>query len=158
VVTRRRLTLATFIRKRLGCADNDFVLLQRMVSRSFGAGSFSRFWRYWNPVYSYYLGRFCYRPLRKMLPRPLAVVATFACSGFLLHDLPFWWGVTALKTRSIPVPFVALWFAVMAVLLLVGDRLRLDYSLPPTIVRVALNLLQIVAAAAVALAIFRLAR
>jgi hypothetical protein len=128
-----------------------------MLGRSFGAGSFAGFWRYWNPVYSYYLDRFCYRPLRRVFPRSPAMVATFACSGFLLHDLPFWWGVTALKTRSLPVPFVALWFAAMAVLALAGARLGLDYAGQPFRVRVALNALHIAAAALLAFGVVTLA-
>ena len=154
----RQLTLSVFVRRRLGGADNDLALLRRMFARSFGAGSFARFWRYWNPVYSYFLDRFCYRPMRRLLPRPLAVVVTFACSGFFLHDLPFWWGIAVLKTRSAPVPFVALWFALMAVLMLASERLRLDFTLAPLWARVGLNLLYIVAAALVALAFVTFAR
>lgn len=158
MVSRRTVTLNAFVCRRLGSDGNELAQLGRMFGRAFGADSFAGFWRYWNPVYSYYLDRFCYRPLRNVLPRPLAVVATFACSGFILHDLPFWWGVTALKTRSLPVPFVAVWFATMAVLALAGSRLGLSYAARPFRVRVALNALHIAAGALVALAIFTLAR
>ncbi len=156
-VVRRQLTLRDFVRRRLG-TGNDLDQLRRMFSRAFGAGSFAGFWRYWNPVYSYYLDRLCYRPLRRVLPRPLAVMATFACSGFFLHDLPFWWGVTALKTRSLPVPFVALWFALMAVLALAGTGLKLNFAHLPFPARVALNALHIAAGALLAFAVVALAR
>ncbi|MHB1416216.1 MAG: MBOAT family O-acyltransferase [Chloroflexota bacterium] len=148
-VTRRQLTLRDFVQRRLG-RGSDLQQLKRMFSRSFGAGSFAGFWRYWNPVYSYYLDQYCYRPLRKVLPRSLAIVATFACSGFLLHDLPFWWGVRALVSRSLPVPFVTLWFTLMAVLTLGGARLGLDYTSQPFCVRAVLNVLHIVAGALLA--------
>jgi hypothetical protein len=46
------------------------------------------FWRYWNPVWSYYLSYFCYRPLRRRVRRPLAVWLTFLVCG-VVHDLPF---------------------------------------------------------------------
>lgn len=154
---RRRLTLDAFIRRRLGSDGSDLDQLGRMFGRSFGAGSFAGFWRYWNPVYAYYLDRFCYRPLRRRLPRPLAALATFACSGFFLHDLPFWWGVAVLKTRTLPIPFVALWFALMGGLMLVEERTGLDYSARPLCLRVVINTAHIAAAALVALAIVRLA-
>jgi hypothetical protein len=129
-----------------------------MFIRSFGASSFSWFWRYWNPVYSYYLNRFCYRPLRKVLPRPLAKMATFAASGFLLHDLPFGWGIRVLKTGSVPVPFVALWFTIMAIFALGGTRMRLDYSSLPFSIRVAFNSSQITVAGFLALLIVKCAQ
>jgi hypothetical protein len=155
--TRRQPTREEFVRRRLG-PGNDLERLKRMFRRSFGAGSFGGFWRYWNPVYSYYLDVFTYRPLCKVFPRPLAVVATFACSGFLLHDLPFWWGIAALRTRSIPVPFVALWFALMAVLALVEARLGLQHAALPFRARVAINALHIGAAGAVAFVVVALGR
>ena len=154
---RRGPTLGEFVRRRLG-SGSDLEQLKRMFGRSFGAGSFGAFWRYWNPVYTYYLDRFVYRPLRKVLPRPLAVVATFACSGFLLHDLPFWWGVTVLRTRSLPVPFVALWFALMAVLALLEARLGLEYAALPFRARVAINALHIGVAGLLAFGVVALTR
>jgi len=57
-----------------------------MLKRSLGASSFAGFWRAWNPLFSYYLSRWCYRPLARRLPRPVAVVSTFAVSG-AIHDL-----------------------------------------------------------------------
>ncbi len=154
---RSQLTLSDFVQQRLG-GGSDLDRLGRMFSRSFGAGSFTGFWRYWNPVYSYYLHRFCYRPLRRWLPRPLAFVATFACSGFFLHDLPFWWGVAALKTRSLPVPMVTLWFATMAVFALAEASLGVEYSALPFRARVALNVLRVAVAGLAALALATLVR
>ena len=154
---RQQLTLDAFVRRRLGSDGGDLGQLRRMFGRSFGAGSLEGFWRYWNPVYAYYLDLLCYRPLRKWLPRPLAVVATFFCSGFLLHDVPFWWGVAALKTHSLPIPFVGLWFSLMAALTLVAARLRLDYSALPSGARVAINASHIAAAGLIAFAVVRLA-
>ncbi len=155
--TRPQLTLQAYVRRRLG-DGSDLDRLGRMFSRSFGAGSFAAFWRYWNPVYSYYLDRFCYRPLRRWLPRPVAVICTFACSGFFLHDLPFWWGVSALRTCSLPVPFVALWFATMGVVALAEARLGVGYAALPIRTRVALNALHIVATGLAAYAVTRLMR
>jgi hypothetical protein len=57
------------------------------LGRPLGAKSLSGFWQYWNPVWSYFLLFFCYRLLRKNLPRWLSIVLTFFLCG-LLHDLP----------------------------------------------------------------------
>ncbi|WP_287008332.1 MBOAT family O-acyltransferase [Alteromonas sp.] len=67
-----------------------------MLSRSLGAKSFSHFWRYWNPIWSYYLSRYVMRPLSKWLPQWLTIMITFAVSG-ALHDL----AVTLLKWHAI---------------------------------------------------------
>ena len=57
-----------------------------MLRRSLGASTFAGFWRAWNPLFSYYLTRWCYKPLARHFPRPVAVVSTFAASG-AIHDL-----------------------------------------------------------------------
>ncbi|MEM9741049.1 MAG: MBOAT family O-acyltransferase [Pseudomonadota bacterium] len=58
-----------------------------MLKRSLGASSFAEFWRYWNPIFGYYLGNRVYRPLRETgLPRVLAVIGTFLVSG-AVHDV-----------------------------------------------------------------------
>jgi len=67
--------------------------LPTMLHRSFGAHSFRAFWRYWHPVYGYFLRYYCYLPLRRFLPDSLSLVLTFALSGFLLHDLVAWLAV-----------------------------------------------------------------
>ena len=133
------MTLNQFVEQRLGRDSDVGVLLWTMLVRSFGAGTFRDFWRYWNPVYGYWLHRFCYTPLRRTLPRPLCVIVTFACSGFFLHDLPFGWWVRALKSHSLPVPFVATWFVVMAVVMILADLFRVSLVRLPFAVRVSVN-------------------
>lgn len=151
------MTLDAYLRRRLAGPGGDLGMLGRMFSRSFGAGSFAEFWRYWNPVYSFHLDRYCYRPLRRRrVPRSLAVIATFAASGFILHDVPFWWGVRVLRTGTLPVPFVTVWFVAMAVFALVGERLHLSYATLPVVARVAINGTHIAAACFVALELVRL--
>ena len=41
------------------------------------------FWRLWNPIFGYVLIFFVYRPLRRRMPRPVAVYRTFLTSGLL---------------------------------------------------------------------------
>lgn len=79
-------TFAEYQRRRLGRRGPQWHQIVRMVGRSFGAPTFAAFWRYWNPLFGYYLYYRCYRPLIRIIPRPMAVIATFAASG-VVHDL-----------------------------------------------------------------------
>jgi hypothetical protein len=80
------MTLTQYVNHRLGTTAREQAI--NFLGRPFGAESLSGFWQYWNPVWSYFLLFFCYRLLRKNLPRWLSVVLTFFLCG-LLHDLPF---------------------------------------------------------------------
>ncbi len=72
--------------RKLGYRKNPVMGLLYMCRQSFTSDSFAGFWRNWNPLFSYYLLYYCYRPLRKRLPRLLALTGTFALSG-AIHDL-----------------------------------------------------------------------
>jgi hypothetical protein len=103
------------------------------------ARSFSEFWRFWNPVYGYVLLFFIYRPLRRHVPRPVAVYLAFLASGFLLHDLPFNLSADLFLGR-IGIPAVTLLFALFGALTLVGEALRVDLARFPAWVRAGANL------------------
>lgn len=132
--------LAQFIEQRLGNDANVFTLLKTMLIRSFGANTFREFWRYCNPVYGYYLLFYCYAPLRRFLPGPFCVILTFACSGFFLHDLPFGWWIRALKSQTLPMPFVAVWFAILGLLVVITDMLHMSLSRQSIVVRAGVNI------------------
>ena len=105
-----------------------------MFSRAFGASDFTRFWRYWNPLGGYFLGYFCYAPLRHFAPRPPCLIVTFALNGFL-HDLGFvWpWGIARTERLPFPFPVFTLSLTTSAVIILVAERYRLtlaNLSLP----------------------------
>lgn len=153
-----RVTLTQFIEQRLSAQSDPASLLRIMFERSFGAGTLRDFWRFWNPVYGYVLYYYCYRPLRRLLPRSLSTIATFAASGFFLHDLPFGWWVRALKAHSLPAPFVAIWFVLIALLVLLADYLTLSYARLPFAARAAINGMHIVVALVLAFAVLRFAR
>jgi hypothetical protein len=141
-VTTNRPSLNQFIALRLGQSSSPGNLLREMLIRSFGARSFDRFWRYWNPVYGYALYYWCYRPLRRYLPRSASVLLTFAASGFFLHDLPTGWWIRLIRYFQgghFPVPFVALWFSLMGVLTLLNRAMGLDYGGWPFAARAAVN-------------------
>lgn len=78
-------TFAQYQRRRLGPATSEWQRIASMLRRSLSAPTFGEFWRYWNPLFSYYLYYRCYRPLVRHLPRAPAVVLTFAVSG-AVHD------------------------------------------------------------------------
>jgi hypothetical protein len=100
-------------------------MIRRSIERAFTAPTLGAFWHYWNPVYGYFLGRYCYRPLRRRMPHAAAFVATFAISGFALHDLLFWPGQLAVGGRP-AFPVVTVAFIVVALAVLVTDALRVD--------------------------------
>jgi hypothetical protein len=137
------ITLEKYLRYRLG-EGNDMTLLKVMVRRSFGASSFAGFWRYWNPLYGYYLDRLCYRPLRTFLPRFLCVIATFALCGFLLHDLPFGWSVGLLFVHRIPFPFITVWFVMIGIVVVTGEAVNFGMTDRPFAVRASLNTAHII--------------
>lgn len=82
----QRLTLAEYVHRRNGVPLDDSGSLRNMLMRSFGAGSFGRFWQYWNPIFGYGLGKYVYSRLRRFLPPALALITTFVVSGGI-HDL-----------------------------------------------------------------------
>jgi len=57
-----------------------------MLGRSFGARSFAGFWQHWNPIFGYYLGKYIFVPLKRVLPPYVALVLTFIVTG-ITHDL-----------------------------------------------------------------------
>ena len=134
----RGLTLRQYLRFRLGSAGGGSAWFNFFL-KPFGAASFAEFWRRWNPVYGYYLYYFCYRPLSRGLPRPLAMLITFAACGFLLHDLPAW-----LVTRRVLPPGATIAFVFFGVGAILGETLHMDLSRWPAWGRVIVNLAYLV--------------
>lgn len=115
-----------------------------MLYRSFGARSFAGFWRYWNPIFGYGLGRFVFVPLKRAMPVPLALLATFVVSG-AIHDL-----VTAAVRGSAAFLFVP-WFFFLGLGVLLGDALKMDTLSWAWPARAAVHLTYLTACLAVAL-------
>ena len=138
MATHHKVTLTRYLHHRLG-RGNDLQLIGVMFRRSFGARSFTSFWQYWNPVYGYYLYRLFYRPLRAILPRAVCVIATFAVCGFLLHDLPFGWSIGFAIARKVPFPFVATWFTIIGIIVIVAETMHMDMKELSLSTRVLVN-------------------
>jgi hypothetical protein len=94
VSMQRYISLSEYVKKRNGVPLGASGSMGNMIERSLGADSFYMFWRYWNPIWGYYLSRNVMRPLSLFLPIWLATILTFAVSGGL-HDL----AVTLVKWR-----------------------------------------------------------
>ena len=129
---KRRLTLYSYVRRRNGVSLGGSGALSKMLYRSFGAGSFSEFWRYWNPVFGYFLGRYIFIPLKAFFPSGLALVMTFVFCG-ALHD-----AVSMAVRRDIAFLFTP-WFFLMGVAVVVSSALKLDYSIYHWMSRALIN-------------------
>ena len=128
-----RPSFARYLYARLGPGTRG-QCLGHMFSRAFTSSNFTRFWQYWNPFVGYFLGYFCYAPLRRFAPRSLCLIATFALNG-VLHDLVYVWPWGFARTRRLPFPFpiFTLCLVLIAVNILIAERYRLtlaNLSLP----------------------------
>lgn len=138
------MTLAEYVRRRNGVPLGAPGSLGNMLRRSFGAPSFEGFWRHWNPIWSYGLGRFVYGPVRRRLPAAVAVLATFAVSG-LLHD------AAATLVHRGAVFVTTPWFLLVGLGVVLGRWFGMDLSGAPPWARGAAHLTWIGACLALAL-------
>ena len=127
------VTMSEYIEKRNGVPLGSSHSLRNMMLRSLGAGQFSTFWKYWNPIWSYYLGRYIFKPLKMVFPPALSLILTFIVCGFV-HDM-----VIMLIRWDFVLIFTP-WFLIMGVCVVIGDLIRLDYSIFPWIARAIINI------------------
>ncbi|TQV71135.1 acyltransferase [Aliikangiella marina] len=104
-----------------------------MLYRSLGAGSFQDFWKFWNPIWSYYLAKYSFLPLKKIFPVWLSIILTFAISG-ALHDLAI-----VLLTQKLSF-IITIWFSIMGAVLVSLSRLKITYTTFPLVIRGLINL------------------
>jgi hypothetical protein len=146
---RQALTLSQYIVHRNGVPAGARGSLRNMLHRSFGAPTFAAFWRHWNPVFGYALGRYIHAPLSRVVPAPIALVATFVFCG-ALHD-----AVTA-AVRGAPAFLFTPWFFLLGLGVLLGRATGLDLAAQPWAVRAAANFGYVVACLAITLGVGRL--
>lgn len=129
----RTMSLRAYILHRNGVPAGAPRSLRNMLLRAFGAPTFAGFWRHWNPVFGYALGRYVYTPLQRWLPRAPALVVTFGLCG-ALHDL------VTMAVRGAPAVFFTPWFLLLGIGVLLGRAAHLDTSARPWWARAAVNL------------------
>ena len=128
------MNLSDYVKKRNGVALGDSKSLKNMMIRSLGAGKFSKFWEYWNPIWSYYLGNYIFKPLKKVFPSAISLILTFTFCGFL-HDLVIMalhWNFELLLTP---------WFFLMSLCVVLANVAKIDYSKYPWIIRAFINII-----------------
>lgn len=126
------MNLGDYIKKRNGVPIGSSKSLSNNLYRSLGAKNFSTFWNYWNPIFGYYLGRFIFKPLKRIFPVAIALLLTFVFCG-LLHDLitMLVWGKTS--------GFFTIWFLAMGFAVLLTDLFQLNFSRQLWIIRALAN-------------------
>lgn len=130
----REISLRQYVKRRNGVALGGSGSLQNMLQRSFGARSFAGFWRYWNPIFGYYLGKYVYSPTSRFAPRWLALMFTFLiCGG--LHDI-----VTFLYRGHTQFLFT-LWFFFFSIGVLIGEKMKMNMVQRPFWFRGAVHLI-----------------
>ena len=135
-IIQQKLTLEQYVIRRTGLPLGSSGSLRSMFYRSFQASSPRDFWKYWNPVFGYYLGKYVYSPLKTILPASLALILTFLFSGFI-HDM-----VTIMVKGSTRYLFT-MWFFFLGLGALWGGIVKIDLSKQSKIVRIIFNLMYI---------------
>lgn len=126
------MTLKDYIMKRNGVPLGSPKSLRNNLHRSFGARNFTIFWHYWNPIFGYYLGRFVFKPLKRIFPAAIAVLLTFVFCG-MLHD-----AITTLLRGSLAF-FFSIWFFYMGLAVVATTFLKINFSSKAWLVRAAAN-------------------
>ncbi|MBR0553352.1 MBOAT family O-acyltransferase [Stakelama marina] len=142
------LSLRSYVKRRLGVPLGAPGSLSAMGRRAFGARSFAGFWLYWNPIFGYGLGRYIFTPLRRAVPRALALLGTFVFCG-MLHD------AVTLLVRGSTVGLFTAWFAFLAIGVLVGEAVGMNLSRFAHPVRAGAHISYIATSLGAALAVTR---
>lgn len=143
-------SLRWYLNRRLGRLGGRRAWFNFFV-KPFAASSFPGFWRQWNPVYGYYLNRYSYRPLSRLVGRRGAMFATFVICGFVLHDLPAW-----VATRRVLPPGATIAFTAYGAGAVAGEALGMDTARLPVAVRASINAAYLATGIVVMLGVLRL--
>lgn len=122
------MTLKTYLDHRFGHHDKSLDALIYMLRVSLFAPSFREFWQRWNPLWSYYILFYVYRPLSRILPKRLAGLFTFVVSGFL-HDC-----VAMALTADFSIVMTAI-FSSWGIIILGEDLVVTQNFRPPILLR-----------------------
>ncbi|MCP4138739.1 MAG: acyltransferase [Chloroflexi bacterium] len=133
----KKLSLSQYVQRRNGVPLGASESLKNMLYRSFGASSFAGFWQYWNPIFSYGLGKYIYAPLRRFLPAWAALIMTFVVSGGI-HDL-----VTMSIRKAFAFLFIP-WFFLLGLGVVLGRAAKMDLSKYAWAIRAGIHLAYII--------------
>lgn len=128
-----KITLSEYIKKRNGVALGNSKSLRNNLYRSLGSKNFSTFWKYWNPIFGYYLGKYIFKPLKILFPVTIAFLLTFIFCG-LIHD-----AVTTLVRGEISI-FFTIWFLFMGIAVLITKFFNHNFSRQNWFIRAVINL------------------
>lgn len=129
---RRKLTLAHYVHRRNGVPLSASGSLRNMLYRSLGAGSFASFWLYWNPIFGYYLGKYVYAPLQRILLPEIALVTTFMVCG-AIHD------AVTIAVRGSFIFLITPWFFFLGLGVVLSRRAKMNFSNMPWLFRACTN-------------------
>ena len=141
------LTLSEYVRRRNGVPLGASGSLRNMMRRSFGARSFAGFWRYWNPIFGYCLGKFVFAPLKTIFPSYISLILTFIVTG-IVHDL-----VTIAVRQDVAFLFTP-WFFFLGIGVVLGKIAGMDISASSWRVRATVNSTYLGVCLALAILIF----
>ena len=125
--------LTDYIKKRNGVSIGSPKSLRNNLYRSLGAKNFSTFWKYWNPIFGYYLGKFIFKPLKKIFPVAIALLLTFIFCG-LVHD-----SITTIFRGKVSL-FFSIWFLFMGLAVLITKSIKHDFAKQIWFIRACINL------------------
>ena len=127
------MTLSEYVLKRNGIPLGAKGSLLKNLQNSLGASSNVLFWKYWNPIWGFYLLKYIYLPLNRYLPKAISSTVTFGASG-ALHDLAI--GLLGLGWQS----FLTIWFVVMGVFMNISKSLDICYRKFGFAIRAVINI------------------
>lgn len=129
----KSISLSEYVRRRNGVALGASGSMRNMFERSFCANSFCDFWKYWNPIWGYYLSKRIMRPTSALLPQWLSVIVTFVVSG-AVHDL----AVSLVDLRFSF--FFTPWFLFMSFAVVATTKFDISYKEYPWSARAVMNI------------------
>ena len=132
------ITLNQYVKRKNSVAIGNSKSFRYNMHRAFGAKNFSVFWQHWNPIFSYYLGKWIFKPLKRFLSPALALGITFVCFG-LLHDL------VGLLVKGSTQFLFSFWFLFIGIFVLLSHGAKHNFMHKAWVYRALINCLLIAA-------------
>ena len=132
------ITLNQYVKRKNGVAIGNSKSFRNNMQRAFGAKNFSVFWQHWNPIFSYYLGKCIFKPLKRFLSSAFALVITFIFCG-LLHDM------VGLLVKGSTQFLFSFWFLFMGIFVLLSHSAKHNFNHKAWVYRALINCLLIAA-------------